>query len=88
MKNFIRHVEDFDDVELVEASTLTEDGYRISGFGTSQKEALDDAHTKAQTYGDYDYPVHETVSGEGEDPDFLNDNLMLDNNPFEDWSQL
>ena len=39
-----------------EVSTRTEDGHRISGFGCTRKQAVNDAYQKAKGYGDYEYP--------------------------------
>ena len=54
--------------ERSEVSTLTEDGHSLSGFGATVQQAIEDAHEKAQSYGDYDFPTYRTSSnGDGGD---------------------
>ena len=59
-RHFIRHVEEIS-AGCFEVSTLTEDGHRLSGFGANVQQAIEDAHEKAQVYGDYDFPSYGTT---------------------------
>ena len=61
LKHFIRHVEEVS-LGCFEVSTLTEDGHRLSGFGATVEQAIEDAHEKAQVYGDYDFPNYHSTS--------------------------
>ena len=62
LKHFIRHTEEIG-LSCFEVSTLTEDGHRLSGFGTTIKQAIEDAHEKATVYGDYDFPTYRAPTG-------------------------
>lgn len=55
LENSIRHIERVA-LGAYECSTRTEDGHAISGFGVTAKQAIYDAHQKAQSYGVYRYP--------------------------------
>lgn len=55
LENNIRHIEKVAP-GAYECSTRTEDGHAISGFGMTAKQAIYDAHQKAQAYGQYKYP--------------------------------
>jgi len=62
LKHFIRHTEEMG-FRCFEVSTLTEDGHRLSGFGATIKQAIEDAHEKATVYGDYDFPTYRAPTG-------------------------
>ncbi len=62
LKHFIRHTEEIE-LGCFEVSTLTEDGHRLSGFGATIKQAIQDAHEKASSYGDYDFPTYGKPQG-------------------------
>ena len=64
LKHTIRHIEEIG-YGCWKVSTLTEDGHHLSGFGAIIKQAIEDAHQKAQSYADYDYPAYRQVVGDG-----------------------
>ena len=67
LKHFIRHVEEVR-LGCFEVSTLTEDEHRLSGFGATVQQAIEDAHEKAQSYGDYEFPSYRiSLPGHGGD---------------------
>jgi hypothetical protein len=58
LKHFVQHVEEVS-FSCFEVSTRTEDGHRLSGYGATVQQAIEDAHEKTQSYGDHEFPSHD-----------------------------